>query len=63
VPLAAAAIQFPLAHPRVCTVLMGARTIGELETDLSLFEVEIPPQLWADLRQVGLLGAGIPTPE
>jgi D-threo-aldose 1-dehydrogenase len=63
VPLAAAAIQFPLAHPRVCTVLMGPRTIGELETDLSLFEVEIPPRLWADLRHEGLLGADVPTPE
>jgi D-threo-aldose 1-dehydrogenase len=63
VPLAAAAIQFPLAHPRVCTVLIGPRTIDELETDMSLFEVEIPPQLWADLRRDGLLGAGIPTPE
>jgi len=63
VPLAAAAIQFPLAHPRVCTVLMGPRTIAELETDLSLFEVEIPPQLWADLRHEGLLGDDVPTPE
>jgi D-threo-aldose 1-dehydrogenase len=63
VPLAAGAIQFPLAHPRVCTVLMGARTTGEVETDLSLFEVEIPPQLWADLRQEGLPDADITTPE
>jgi D-threo-aldose 1-dehydrogenase len=63
VPLAAAAIQFPLAHPRVCTVLMGPRTTGELETDLSLFEVEIPPRLWADLRHEGLLGGDVPTPE
>ena len=63
VPLAAAAIQFPLAHPRVCTVLMGPRTTGELDTDLSLFEVEIPPGLWSDLRQRGLLGADVPTPE
>jgi hypothetical protein len=31
--------------------------------DLSLFQVEIPPQLWAVLGQEGLLGAGIPTPE
>lgn len=62
VPLAAAAIQFPLAHPRVCTALMGPRTIGELETDLSLFDMEIPSQLWADLRRAGLLGAGVPTP-
>jgi D-threo-aldose 1-dehydrogenase len=63
VPLAAAAIQFPLAHPRVCTVLMGPRTIAELGTDRSLFEVEIPPQLWADLRHEGLLGDDVPTPE
>jgi D-threo-aldose 1-dehydrogenase len=62
VPLAAAAIQFPLAHPRVCTVLMGPRTIWELENDLSLLEVEIPPQLWADLRHEGLLGTDVPTP-
>jgi D-threo-aldose 1-dehydrogenase len=63
VPLAAAAIQFPLAHPRVCTVLIGARTIAEMEADLSLFDVEIPPQLWADLRRAELLGADVRTPE
>jgi len=62
VPLAAAAVQFPLAHPRVCTVLIGPRTIGELDTDLALFEVEIPARLWADLRQAGLLGPDVPTP-
>lgn len=62
-PLAAAAVQFPLAHPRVCSVLIGPRTISELDTDLSLFEVEIPPQLWADLRREGLLDPDIPTPE
>jgi D-threo-aldose 1-dehydrogenase len=63
VPLAAAALQFPLAHPRVCTVLVGPRAIGELETDLSLFELRIPARLWADLRQAGLLDADVPIPE
>jgi D-threo-aldose 1-dehydrogenase len=63
VPIAAAALQFPLAHPRVCTVLVGPRAIDELETDLSLFDVEIPPQLWADLRRDGLLSDDVPTPE
>jgi D-threo-aldose 1-dehydrogenase len=62
VPIAAAAIQFPLAHPSVCTVLIGPRTVDELDMDLSLFDVEIPPQLWADLRRDGLLGDDIPTP-
>jgi D-threo-aldose 1-dehydrogenase len=63
VPIAAAAVQFPLAHPRVCTVLVGPRTIAELDVDLSLFDVKIPPQLWADLRHEGLLRADVPTPE
>jgi D-threo-aldose 1-dehydrogenase len=62
VPLAAAAVQFPLAHPLVCTVLIGPRTIAELDKDLSLFEVEIPPALWAELRREGLLGADVPAP-
>jgi D-threo-aldose 1-dehydrogenase len=63
VPLAAAAVQFPLAHPSVCTVLIGPRTADELETDLALFDVEIPPQLWVDLRREGLLGDDVPTPQ
>jgi D-threo-aldose 1-dehydrogenase len=63
VSLAAAAVQFPLAHPRVCTVLLGPRTISELEMDQGLFDVEIPPQLWRDLRRRGLLSDDVPTPE
>lgn len=63
VPIAAAAVQFPLAHPNVCTVLIGPRTVAELDMDLSLFDVEIPPQLWADLRRDGLLSDDIPTPK
>jgi D-threo-aldose 1-dehydrogenase len=63
VPMAAAAIQFPLAHPSVCTVLIGARTVDELDMDLSLFDVEIPAELWADLRLEGLLTDDIPTPQ
>jgi hypothetical protein len=47
----------------VCSVLIGPRTISELDTDLSLFELEIPPQLWADLRREGLLDPDIVTPE
>ena len=62
VPLAAAAVQFPLAHPSVCTVLVGPRTVAELDTDLALFDVEIPPRLWADLRRDGLLADDVPTP-
>ncbi|MFC6160016.1 aldo/keto reductase [Kribbella jiaozuonensis] len=55
VPLAAAALQFPLAHPRVSTVLIGARTVNELDADLTLLDVEIPRALWTDLWNAGLI--------
>jgi D-threo-aldose 1-dehydrogenase len=60
VPLAAAALRFPLAHPRVCTVLVGPRSVDELEMDLGLFEAEIPDGLWADLQSAGLIDPGAP---
>ena len=63
VPLAAVALQFPLAHPRVCTVLIGPGSIAELDTDLALFDIPIPVGLWSDLRRAGLLGDDAPTPD
>lgn len=62
VPLAAAAIQFPLAHPQVASVLIGARSVEELQMDLDLLEVDIPFALWRDLRTAGLLAADVPVP-
>jgi D-threo-aldose 1-dehydrogenase len=62
IPIAAAALQFPLGHPAVRTVLVGARSAEELERDLALFELEIPGGFWADLRRAGLLAADVPTP-
>src|SRR5229473_4086699 len=62
VPLPAAALQFPLAHPRVCTVLLGIRTIDELEKDVRWLDVPIPDELWAELKHEGLLREDAPTP-
>jgi hypothetical protein len=31
--------------------------------DLALFDVTVPADLWADLRQAGLLDPDVPTPE
>jgi D-threo-aldose 1-dehydrogenase len=53
VPLGAAAIQFPLRHPAVACVLVGARSAAELEEDLRLFAWDVPEALWADLRAQG----------
>jgi D-threo-aldose 1-dehydrogenase len=62
VPLPAAALQFPFAHPRVCTVLLGFRSNDQLERNLAWLDVPIPTELWADLKDEGLLRADAPTP-
>ena len=62
VPLAAAALQFPLAHPAVAAIIPGPRTADELQTNLGLFQQPIPAALWDDLRQAGLLHPDAPTP-
>src|SRR5438128_55215 len=50
VPLAAAALQFPLRHPAVTSLLLGARSPAELDDSLDLLELEIPDELWAELE-------------
>jgi D-threo-aldose 1-dehydrogenase len=62
VPLAAAALQFPLAHPAVAAIISGPRSVAELEVNLGLLAHPIPLALWADLRDAGLLHPEAPTP-
>lgn len=62
VPLAAAALQFPLAHPAVCCIIPGPRTAGEFHQNLPLFTMDIPASLWSDLKSEGLLHPDAPTP-
>jgi D-threo-aldose 1-dehydrogenase len=62
VPIQAAALQFPLAHPAVAVVLTGARSVDELDQNLAFMRQPIPADLWAELKSVGLLPAEAPTP-
>jgi D-threo-aldose 1-dehydrogenase len=62
VPLAAAALQFPLAHPAVAAVIPGPRNVEEFHANLKLLHHPIPAELWKDLRDAGLLRPGAPTP-
>ena len=62
VPLAAAALQFPLAHPAVAAVIPGPRNAAEFTENLPLFTMKIPPSLWSDLRTRGLLHPDAPVP-
>jgi D-threo-aldose 1-dehydrogenase len=62
VPLMAAAIQFPLHHPAVATILSGVRSAAEIEENARMFAWDIPDALWADLRSEGLIDPRAPTP-
>ena len=49
VPIGAAALQFPLAHPAIATVLPGPKSPAELEGILDWWQVKIPDAFWAAL--------------
>jgi D-threo-aldose 1-dehydrogenase len=49
VPLPAAAVQFPLRHPAVATVLVGCRTPDEVSEDVRLADFAVPGALWREL--------------
>jgi D-threo-aldose 1-dehydrogenase len=62
VDLAAAAVQFPLAHPRVAAVIPGAVSSEQIEANLAAVARPIPNALWDDLRAADLLHADAPVP-
>jgi D-threo-aldose 1-dehydrogenase len=61
VSLPAAAIAFPLAHPAVVSVCVGARSADQIDSNVSLYEHRVPRTLWPALRAQGLLRADAPT--
>ena len=62
VPLRAAAIQFPLAHPAVVSLVAGVRTPAHLDDYPAMLAHPIPVELWAELRAEGLIAANAPVP-
>ena len=62
VPLPAAALQFPLAHPAVAAIIPGPRNPDEFRVNLDLLRHPIPAALWQDLRDAGLLHPKAPVP-
>jgi D-threo-aldose 1-dehydrogenase len=53
VPLPAAALQFPLRHPAVASVVVGHQSAEEVDRNLALLQQDIPEALWADLAAEG----------
>lgn len=61
-PLTGAALRFPLGHPAVCSVVVGARSPDEVDSNVGAFTDPVAPALWDELRSAGLLGADVPVP-
>jgi D-threo-aldose 1-dehydrogenase len=62
VPLPAAALQFPMAHPAVVSCIPGAGDVAQLQQNAAWFALPIPPALWQALKQRGLLDERTPVP-
>jgi D-threo-aldose 1-dehydrogenase len=53
--LSAAALQFPLRHPAVASVVVGTRSPKEVHCNIAAHAEHVPEELWADLEHRGLL--------
>jgi D-threo-aldose 1-dehydrogenase len=62
VPLRDAAIQFPLAHPAVTSLVTGVRSIRHLDEYPAALARSIPDALWAELKAEGLIREDAPVP-
>jgi len=62
VSLAAAALQFPLAHPSVVSIIPGAARPSEVTQNVTALSATIPEALWIALKTQGLIDPDAPTP-
>jgi D-threo-aldose 1-dehydrogenase len=62
VPIGAAALQFPLGHAAVVSVIPGMRSAEQVHEAIRFMDTPIPAPLWDELRHAGLLNAAAPHP-
>jgi D-threo-aldose 1-dehydrogenase len=68
VPIAAAALAFPLRHPAVASVIPGALAPEQVQSNVALYSMPIPDAFWSELVERGLVArdgafpAPAPTP-
>lgn len=55
VPMQAAALQFPLQHPAVSSILVGMRSAGEVVENVQFLNRPIPEAFWSALAGEGLI--------
>ena len=62
VTLAAAALQFPLGHSAVASVIPGLGSAKRVEQTIALFNEVIPAEFWQTLKDKNLLDKDAPLP-
>ena len=60
--LPAVALAFPLAHPAVVSVCVGARSAEQIERNIDLYRSVVPAAVWGELKAQGLLRSDAPVP-
>ena len=61
VRLAEAALQFPLRHPVVVSVIPGGQGIDEMKANVAAVQANVPADLWKELKSEGLMRPDAPT--
>ncbi len=62
VALKAAALQFPLAHTAIRSLVVGMIAPDEVDQNLAALHAPIPSMFWSDLRSAGLIDPAAPVP-
>jgi D-threo-aldose 1-dehydrogenase len=62
VALPAAALQFPGAHPQVCSVVAGLGTPAHVAQAVQWMSATIPDAFWTRLKELELLHPDAPVP-
>ncbi len=63
VSLPAAALQFPMSHPAVASIIPGAAKPQEVTANIASIDQAIPGQFWVDLKSQGLIVTDAPVPQ
>ena len=62
VDLPTAALQFPLGHPRLASIVAGATKPSEVRENVVRMSTSIPADLWRELKHEKLLAEAAPVP-
>jgi D-threo-aldose 1-dehydrogenase len=62
VRLIEAALNFPLTHPAIVSLIPGGQVAAEVRSNLAILSTPIPAGLWAELKAEGLMRQDAPTP-